>query len=267
MNRLTDKVAFVTGAAMGIGRAAVLTMAREGAHVIVTDIDAAGAESVARELKQLDVPALALWHDVTQEASWTAAIEATLSRFGRLDVLVNNAGVGPTKSLLETSLEDWRAVMRINLDGVFLGTRSAVQAMRPLPARPRTSSGSIINLSSILGLVGMSEAAAYSASKGAVRLLTKSVALECAAKGWNVRVNSIHPGFIATPMIEQSVARIAAQAGVDIQTQRKQFEALHPLGRMGAADDIAAAILYLASDESSFMTGSEVVVDGGYTAC
>jgi 3(or 17)beta-hydroxysteroid dehydrogenase len=185
MNRLANKVAFVTGASAGIGRAAVLAMAREGAHIVATDIDIEGVESVAAEIRPLGVRALALKHDAGDETDWQAAIDTTLREFGRLDVLVNNAGIGPTRSLLETSLADWHAVMRINLDGVFLGTRMGVEAMRPLPARPRDSLGSIINLSSVLGLVGLPEAAAYSASKGAVRLLTKAVALECAAKGWD----------------------------------------------------------------------------------
>ena len=266
MNRLTNKVAFVTGAAAGIGRAAVLALAREGAHVVATDIDLDGVSSVAHEIRALGVRALAIKHDVGDEAGWQAATDATLGEFGQLDVLVNNAGIGPTKSLLETSLADWHSVMRVNLDGVFLGIRVGVEAMRPLPSRPRQNLGSIINLSSVLGLVGLPEAAAYSASKGAVRLLTKTVALECAAKGWNVRVNSIHPGFIATPMIERSVVQLAAASDVDVETVRNELVALHPLGHMGAAEDVAAAIVYLASEESAFMTGSELVIDGGYTA-
>jgi len=266
MNRVMNKVAIVTGGAAGIGRAAAFALAREGAKVVVADINLEGAEMAAQEIRGAGFAAFAVRHDVCDELSWKALIEATSSEFGHLDVLVNNAGVGTTKPLLETTLADWHAVLRINLDGVFLGTRTGVDAMRPLPSRPRQSPGSIINISSILGMVGLPEAAAYSASKGGVRLLTKSVALECAAKGWNVRVNSIHPGFVATPMIAESVKRFADQAGTDEETQRKAFADLHPLGRMGQAEEIAAAIVFLASDESSFVTGSELVVDGGYTA-
>lgn len=266
MNRIPDKVAIVTGAASGIGRAASLALAREGALVVATDIDLEGAESVATEIRGTGGRALAIRHDTGEEADWNEALEATLREFGQLDVLVNNAGVGTTKSLLETSLADWHAVMRVNLDGVFLGTRIAVEAMRSLPSRLRRVSGSIINISSILGLVGLAEAAPYSASKGGVRLLTKSVALECAAKGWDIRVNSIHPGFIWTPMVQQSVRRSAEQAGTDAESERKAISDLHPLGRMGTAEEVAAAIVYLASDESAFVTGAELTIDGGYTA-
>jgi 3(or 17)beta-hydroxysteroid dehydrogenase len=256
----------VTGAGAGIGRAAALALAHEGAQVAATDIDPGAAESVAAEIRNAGGRSLAIRHDAGDEADWRAAIETTLREFGRLDVLVNNAGVGTTQSLLDTSLADWHAVMRINLDGVFLGTRMGVEAMRSVPSRPRRSLGSIINISSVLGLVGMAEAAAYSASKGGVRLLTKSVALECAAKGWDIRVNSIHPGFIWTPMVQEGVRRSAAQAGSDVETQRKGLSDLHPLGRLGTAEEVAAAIVYLASDESGFVTGSELMVDGGYTA-
>lgn len=256
----------VTGAASGIGRAASLWLAREGALVAVTDVDYGGAEAVAAEIRDACGRALAIRHDAGEEADWGAAIESTTREFGQLDVLVNNAGIGGTKSLLETSLADWRAVMRVNLDGVFLGTRFGVEAMRSLPTRPRRGFGSIINISSVLGQVGMAEAAPYSASKAGVRLLTKSVALECAAKGWEVRVNSIHPGFIWTPMVQKSVNRTAERMGSDAEAQRHALSVLHPLGRLGTAEEVAAAIGYLASDESAFVTGAELTIDGGYTA-
>src|SRR5271170_4182942 len=195
MARVSDKIALVTGAASGIGCAAALALAREGAHVVATDIDRERAEDVANEIRRGNRGAIAVKHDARVEPEWKAAVDAAVREFGRLDVLVNNAGIGPSKPLLETSLEDWHAVMRINLDGVFLGVRIGVEAMRATPSRPRRGPGSIINLSSILGLVGMAETAAYSASKGGVRLLTKSAALECAEKGYEVRINSVHPGF------------------------------------------------------------------------
>ena len=266
MRRTTDKVAIITGAGSGIGRAASLALASEGALVVATDIREDGAELVAVEIRTAGGRALAMRHDTAEEADWNAVVEATLREFGQLDVLVNNAGVGTTKSLLETSLADWHAVMRVNLDGVFLGTRIGVEAMRSLPSRLRRFPGSIINISSILGLVGMAEAAPYSASKGGVRFLTKSVALECAAKGWDIRVNSIHPGFIWTPMVREGVRRSAAQSGSDAETERKALSDLHPLGRLGTADEVAAAIVYLASNESAFVTGAELTIDGGYTA-
>jgi 3(or 17)beta-hydroxysteroid dehydrogenase len=265
MARVADKIALVTGAAAGIGRAAALALAHEGAHVVATDIDLDGAEDVAAEIRRTNRSAIALRHDVSREDQWRVAIDAAMSEFGRLDVLVNNAGIGPSKPLLETSLEDWHGVMRINLDGAFLGVRMGVEAMRSLPSRPRRRPGSIVNLSSILGLVGMAETAAYSASKGGVRLLTKSTALECAEKGYEVRINSIHPGFTWTPMVQSAVKRMAS-AEADEGAIRNSLTALHPLGRMGTADDIAAAVVYLASDEPSFMTGAELVIDGGYSA-
>ena len=174
MARVADKIALVTGSAAGIGHAAALSLACEGAHIVATDIDREGAEDVANEIRRGNRGAIAVKHDVSLEHEWNAAVDAAVREFGRLDVLVNNAGIGPSKPLLETSLEDWRAVMRINLDGVFLGIRIGVEAMRAMPSRPRRGPGSIINLSSILGLVGMAETAPYSASKGGVRLLTKS---------------------------------------------------------------------------------------------
>jgi NAD(P)-dependent dehydrogenase (short-subunit alcohol dehydrogenase family) len=265
MARVSDKIAFVTGAAAGIGRATCLALAREGAHIVATDIDLAGAETVASEVRALGRRAIAIRHDAGVEAEWRAAVARTLQEFGTLDILVNNAGVGPSKPLLETTLADWHAVTRINLDGVFLGIRLGVEAMRATPERPRKEAGSIINLSSILGLVGMAETAAYSASKGGVRLLTKSTALECAEKGYQVRVNSVHPGFTWTPMVQAAVKRMATPEA-DESAIRQALTSLHPLGRMGEAEDIAAAIVFLASNESAFVTGAELVVDGGYTA-
>ena len=266
MPRVAGKIAVVTGAGAGIGRATVLALAREGADTVATDIDLVAAERTALEAGKLGRQALALDHDAGDESHWQRVIEATLSRFGRIDVLVNNAGIGPTKSLLETSLADWRAVMRVNLDGVFLGTRIALDAMRETADRPRKSSGSIINMSSVLGQVGLAETAPYCASKAGVRLLTKAAALESAAKGWSVRVNSVHPGFIWTPMLQAGVERMAVQAGSTPEAMKSAIAALHPLGRMGEAEEVAAAILYLASDESAFVTGSELTIDGGYTA-
>lgn len=266
MARLYGKTAIITGAAAGIGEATARAFAREGAAVVLTDIDADAVTALAAELAANGARAVGIAHDVRNETQWQAVMDLAQSTYGRPDILVNNAGIGPSKPLLETSLEEFRAVTAINLDAVFLGCRFGVAAMRATGNNPRKSTASIINLSSILGIVGMATTAAYSASKGGVRLLTKTIALEAAANKWDVRVNSVHPGFTWTPMVQESVHRIAGQTGTPADDTRAGIAGLHPLGRMGEPGEIAAAILFLASDESAFMTGSEMVVDGGYTA-
>jgi NAD(P)-dependent dehydrogenase (short-subunit alcohol dehydrogenase family) len=265
MGRVGGKVAIVTGAASGIGRAGAIALAREGARVVATDLSVSGAQDTAAAIRRDGGEAIALSHDVGEEPQWAAVVEATQRAFGRLDVLVNNAGVGGKGPLADTSPEDWRALMRVNLDGVYFGTRAAIAAMQP-DDKARDQFGSIIMISSILGLVGGARSAPYSASKGAVRLFAKSVALECAARGHRVRVNSIHPGYIDTPLVAATLARRAESEATDVATLRSQLESLHPLGRLGTPDDIAAGIVFLASEESSFVTGAELVIDGGYTA-
>jgi len=254
MNRVQGKIALVTGASLGLGHAAALMLAREGARVIVTDKREQEGAATADAIVASGGEAMFLAHDVASEADWKRVIAATVSRFGGLDILVNNAGVAHPGSVEETSLEQWRWLMSINLDGVFLGIKHAVDVMKG-------KGGSIINLSSIEGLIGDPNLAAYNASKGGVRLLTKSVALHCAKAGYNIRVNSVHPGYIWTPMVEGYVATNA-----DPKAAKAALAALHPLGRIGEPDDIAFGILYLASDESKFVTGAELVIDGGYTA-
>jgi 3(or 17)beta-hydroxysteroid dehydrogenase len=263
--RVAGRVAIVTGAASGIGAACARALAREGAQVVLTDIAHTEAQSVAALIAREGASAFALRHDVAAEKDWAAVIEATMEKFGRLDVLVNNAGIAGRGSLLDTTLDDWRALMRVNLDGVFLGTRAAIGAMQT--ARTGTDTlGSVINMSSVLGLVGGTGVAAYSASKGAVRLFTKAVAVECAENGWRVRVNSIHPGYISTPLLERALTRRAAAEGADVTALRARLVERHPLGRLGTPEDIADGVVYLASDESAFVTGCELVIDGGYTA-
>ena len=251
--RVRGKVAVVTGAAMGIGNACARLLAREGASVALTDVDAADGEAAAQALRDAGGNAIFVQHDVASEADWRRVIAASVEAFGKLDVLVNNAGIGTTGNVEETTFEAWRKLMSVNCDGVFLGTKYAFAEMK------RAGGGSIINMSSILGFAGQADAAAYCASKGAIRLLAKSAALYGAPFG--IRVNSVHPGYIETPMVQHYV-----EASADESAARKAIADLHPLGRLGEPDDIAYGVLYLASDESKFVTGTELVIDGGYLA-
>lgn len=255
MGRVQDKVVIVTGGALGLGKASALLLAREGAKVVVTDILTEEGEAVAREIRDNGGEAMFLKHDVASEQAWDEVIQRTKDTFKRLDVVVNNAGIGIGGTAEDTSFEDWQRVIKVNLDSVFLGTRRAIEAMKP------GGGGSIINLSSIEGLVGDPNLAAYNASKGGVRIFTKSAALHCAKAGYRIRVNSVHPGYIWTPMVENYLASVG-----DVDEGRKYLDSLHPVGHVGEPDDIAYGVLYLASDESKFVTGTELVIDGGYTA-
>jgi NAD(P)-dependent dehydrogenase (short-subunit alcohol dehydrogenase family) len=252
MNRLQGKTALITGAGSGLGLATAHCFAQEGARVVLTDIDHARVQAEAARLSAAGHDAAALAHDVTQEADWDRVIATVRA----LDVLVNNAGVGRLGSIEDASLQDWRAVLEINLDGVFLGTQKAIAAMKG-------RGGSIINVSSIEGLIGEPNLAAYNASKGGVRLLTKSAALHCAAQGYGIRVNSLHPGYIATPMVTGALAALPADVA---QVLQADIVSRIPLGRLALADEIAPALVFMASDESRYMTGAELVIDGGYTA-
>lgn len=255
MNRLQNKIALVTGGALGLGRAQALLMASEGAKIVVTDVKEADGRDVIEEIKAGNGKAIFLKHDVSDEKNWETVMGQAVEKYGKIDIIVNNAGVAITKNVEETTLEEWRWLMSINLDGVFLGTKFGIQSMK------KTGGGSIINLSSILGLVGHPDAAAYNASKGGVRLFTKSAALYCAQMGYDIRVNSVHPGYIWTPMVENYL-----QTQGDIKSGKKAIDRLQPVGHIGEPDDIAYGVLYLASDESKFVTGTELVIDGGYTA-
>lgn len=250
--RVAGKVALVTGAAMGLGAETARRLAREGAAVLLTDRDP-GVEAIALEITDSGGLAAFRLHDVTSEADWAAAVAAAVAQFGKLDILVNNAGIGSASlDLMNHSLEAWRQILSINLDGVFLGLRHAGPAMA-------AHGGSVINLSSILGKVAIPNAAAYCASKGGVLMLTKAAAVEWAPLG--IRVNSIHPGFIDTPMVANALH--AAENGNEM---RDALIAAHPMARFGVPREIADVVVFLASDESSFMTGAELLVDGGYTA-
>jgi 3(or 17)beta-hydroxysteroid dehydrogenase len=254
--RLDGKIAHVTGGARGIGEAIAASFVREGAKVVVSDIDAVGA---ARAAQALDAIALPL--DVREEDQWRAAHEVILQKFGRLDVLVNNAGVtgfetgAAAHDPEHASLADWRAVHATNLDGAFLGCKHAIRAMR------RTGGGSIINISSRSGVVGIPAAAAYASSKAAVRNHTKSVALYCSEQGLNIRCNSIHPAAILTPMWEPMLGE-----GPERETNMAAFVADTPLRRFGTPEEVAAIAVMLASDESAYVTGAEFHVDGGILA-
>lgn len=254
MGRVEEKVAIVTGAAAGIGRATAVLLAREGARVAVTDVDEEGARAVVDEIEGV-VGAARPWKlDVSDEDRVAYVFGKVAERFGGIDILVNNAGIaGVDKPTHEVSAEEWRRVMDVNVMGVFHCTKHAVPHMR------KRGGGSIVNLSSIYGLVSAPDVPPYHASKGAVRLMSKTDALLYAEDG--IRVNSVHPAFIWTPMVEGFLASKG-----DVEEGRAEIAALHPLGHMGEPDDIAYGILYLASDESKFVTGSELVIDGGYTA-
>jgi NAD(P)-dependent dehydrogenase (short-subunit alcohol dehydrogenase family) len=254
IGRVQGKVALVTGAASGLGAASARALAREGATVILTDLSEDAGHRVVDQIKAAGGEALFLAQDTSSEADWARVVAAAVSAFGRIDVLVNNAGIsGGPFDLMSSSLEDWRKVQAVNLDGVFLGMRHVG------PIMAEHGGGSVINLSSILGKVGMAGAAAYCASKGGVCLLTKAAALEWAPL--NIRVNSIHPGFIETPMVANAL--VQSENGNEM---REFLISRHALGRLGAPPEIAEAVVFLASNESSFMTGAEMVVDGGYTA-
>jgi 3(or 17)beta-hydroxysteroid dehydrogenase len=250
--RLAGKTAFITGAASGIGKAIATLFAEAGARVALADRDAGSGEALA---KAIGGAALFLALDVTDEAEWRAGLDRAAASFGRLDILVNNAGIGPGGSIEKTTLAEWRQVHAVNLDSVFLGCKYGIPHLRA------AGGGSIINLSSVAGIIGTPSLAAYGSSKAAVRQLTKSVALHCAARKDGIRCNSIHPTFIETPMVEAMIASSKAP-----ERTRAALEAQVPLGRLGQADEVAALALYLASDESRFVTGAEFVIDGGLSA-
>jgi NAD(P)-dependent dehydrogenase (short-subunit alcohol dehydrogenase family) len=254
MDRVKGKVAIVTGGSLGIGKATCHLLAQEGAKVAITDIKDEAGRQVAQDIQKGGGEA-EYWHlDVSQEAAVESVFGQIKQKWGKIDVLVNNAGIsGPNKPTHEIEASEWNNLHAINTDGVFFCTKYAVKAMLA------NGGGSIINLSSIYGIVGAPDAPAYHASKGAVRLMSKTDALLYAQD--NIRVNSVHPGFVWTPMVEQY-----RQAQGDVETGRKNLAQLHPIGHVGEPEDIAYGILFLASDESKFMTGSELVIDGGYTA-
>ncbi|WP_417519820.1 SDR family NAD(P)-dependent oxidoreductase [Minwuia sp.] len=254
---LSGRAALVTGAGSGIGRKTAHVLADAGASIACTDVNLGTAEETAAAIKDAGGEAIAIAHDVVEEAQWANAVNATTEAFGNLRIMVNNAGIELVKTIDQISTDDFRRVMDINVLGVFLGIQACADAIH------NSGGGSIINLSSVAGLIGAPRQAAYCASKGAVRLMTKATALELAGLGKQVRVNSVHPGIIETPMMDDLIQGVPEE---EREARIAQMHARHPIGRLGQPLDIANAILFLASDMSDFMTGSEVVVDGGLTA-
>jgi NAD(P)-dependent dehydrogenase (short-subunit alcohol dehydrogenase family) len=252
MGRVQGKIAIVTGAASdpGLGYTTAMTLAAEGARLVVTDVDANGAERCAQKIREAGGDAIAFHHDVTSEAAWKQTLAATVETYGRLDVLVNNAGIAVLKPLGELTLADWNRQIEVNLTSVFLGCKYAAVEMR------KAGGGSIVNLSSVAGLVGLPGCTAYGASKGGVRLMSKSIAVELGRD--RIRCNSVHPGVIWTNM--------QSGAGNGSRDAGEAMAASLPLGRMGEPRDIANCILYLSSDESDYVTGAEFTVDAGMTA-
>ena len=249
MNRLDGRVALITGAASGIGKATAQRLATEGAAVLITDIAAEAGEATVKEITEAGGQAAFFRHDVTSESDWEAATARAVELFGGLDIVVNNAGMGDIKTIEDTTLEEWNRTIDIDQTGVFLGMKHAA------PHLKKSEHASIINISSIFGTSGgFGTSPAYHAAKGAVRTLTKNVALHWATSG--VRVNSIHPGFIETPILEDTKGTEYWQTMTD----------LTPMGRLGQPEDIAAGVAYLASDDAAFITGLELYIDGGYMA-
>ena len=248
--RLENKVALISGGARGQGAAEARLFAKEGSKVVIGDVLEDEGRQVEAEINELGGECVFVSLDVTSEDAWRNAVDTAVNRFGKLDILVNNAGIFKLATVEETSSELWDEIMDINAKGVFLGTKCAIPQMR------KVGGGSIINISSVAGLIGSYNSAAYGASKGAVRLFTKATAIQYAKEG--IRANSIHPGVIETPMTESNL--------LGDEEARRFSIARHPLGRVGQPEDVAYGALFLASDESSFMTGSELVIDGGLTA-
>ncbi len=255
MGRVEDKIALITGAAQGLGAETARLLVAEGASVFLTDINVDGARQTADEINAQDADkAVAFEQDVSSESGWQQTIEATRERFGGLNILVNNAGIGSIGSVEDETLEMWQRVHDVDLNSVFLGCKYAI------PLMVESGGGSIVNVSSISGIIAGHNLAAYNSAKAAVRHLSKSVALHCAHERNNIRCNSVHPAFIDTPILDGLVG------GPDRDAALEKLGRQIPLGKVGRPEDIAFAVLYLASDESQFVTGSEIRIDGGISA-
>ncbi|MFR0693561.1 glucose 1-dehydrogenase [Enterobacterales bacterium AE_CKDN230030158-1A_HGKHYDSX7] len=256
MNRMNDKVCLVTGAASGIGLAIAETFLREGARVLLTDVNSGAGEAQAARLRDEGLDAWFQPHDVTDEAQWQQVLGALVERWQRLDVLVNNAGIAVLADVESLSLAQWRKVNAVNLDAVFIGTQQAIAAMKG-------RGGSIINVASIEGFIGEPMVPSYNASKGGVRIFTRSAAAHCARKGYAIRINNLCPGYAATAMISDGMQALGEGAAQQFQGYLQQRI---PMGRLAGTDEVAKGALFLASDDSSYMTGADLVIDGGYLA-
>jgi len=246
--RLTGKVALISGASRGQGAAEARLFAREGASVVAGDILEEEGQQLVQDIRKSGGKATFVKLDVTSESDWKTAVDTALNNYGKLNIVVNNAGILSLTGVEETTLETWNRVLAINATGVFLGMKNSIAALR------KSGGGSIINISSIWGITGVGASIAYQASKGAVRTMTKSAAMQYAKEG--IRVNSVHPGIITTPMVTEGVP----------DEMRQMIVAATPMGREGQPEEVANVVLFLASDEASFVTGAEYLVDGGYIA-
>jgi 3alpha(or 20beta)-hydroxysteroid dehydrogenase len=263
--KIKGKVCLVTGAARGIGATCAEVLAEAGGKVMLTDVMEKEGKAVAGGIRSAGGEALFERLDVTQEEQWMAVIKKTIKKFGGLDVVVNNAGMEGNNLVENIPLNQWRQVMGVNSDGVFLGTKHGILAMKPGGIAGK--GGSIVNMCSMCGIIAIQNTASYSASKGAVRLLTKVAAVECGQLKYGIRVNSVHPGVIRTSLLDKGTAQqVALGLLPSVEEGIAMYESMHPIGRLGSTLDVANAVLYLASDASAFMTGSELVIDGGYTA-
>ena len=251
MHRVKGKIALITGGASGIGKAAAILLAEEGAQIIVSDINVKSANETAKEIGS---SAIAYEHDVTDEVSWKILLSKIENNFGHINILVNCAGIAMIGNIEETSLEEWKNIHAVDLDSIFLGCKTA------LPIMVDNGPGSIINLSSISGIIAGHNLAAYNSAKAGVRHLTKSIALHCAKKKYDIRCNSVHPAFINTNMLDDILPKGNREESLERLSRQV------PLGRIGEVKDVAWAIVYLASEESKFMTGAEIVLDGGLSA-
>ncbi len=263
--RLDGKVALVTGAGRGIGLNIAQVLSSSGAKVVLADITDELGMAAAEDIKKAGGEAIYCHIDVTREEEWKQIIKMTVESFGGLDIIVNNAGGAPVGNIEDVTTADWHQVMALNVDGVFFGVREGIIAMKPGGIAGK--GGSIINISSICGLIGLPGASAYCTAKGAVRLLSKAAGVECGRLQYGIRVNSVHPGFIKNERAMQGFQDMAAAGLFPSAADAEAAQvAMHPIGRMGSTEDVAQAVLYLASDSSSFVTGTEFVVDGGFTA-